>query len=287
VTRFLERLASGPPIVADGGTGAQLASAVTGIRTPEEANLRARETVFALHLSFIRAGAELIETNTFGANRRKLRKLFLEDEFEAINLEGVRIAREARDVSGKDIFVAGSIGPLAELGEYEYGDLAADFAEQATLLEGRGIDLFILETFFDLDELLTGISAVRSCSSLPIVAMLAFDDDQETLAGTPARVAAERLEPLGLAAVGANCGIGPEAALNALSELRRNGGALAAKPNIGRPARTGGRIVYPHGTSDYFGEFAAHAAELGARLIGGCCGTTVTQIAAIRSIDAP
>ena len=280
VSRFLERLASGSPIVGDGGTGALLAGAVPRLRTPEEANLRARETVLALHLSFIRAGAELIETNTFGANRRKLRKVYLEDELEALNSEGARIAREAREVSGKQVFVAGSIGPLAELGEYEYGDLAADFAEQAALLEARGVDLFVLETFFDVDELVIAIQAVRASSSLPIVALLAFDEDAETLAGVPASLAAARLADFELAAIGANCGIGPQAALDALSELR--GGVLAAQPSIGRAARVGGRIVYPHGTPDYFGDFAAHAVELGARLIGGCCGTTPAQLAAIR-----
>jgi methionine synthase I (cobalamin-dependent)/5,10-methylenetetrahydrofolate reductase len=280
VSRLLERLASGPPLVGDGGTGALLAGAVPRLRTPEEANLRARETVLGLHLAFIRAGAELIETNTFAANRRKLRKLYLEEELEALNTEGVRIAREARDVSGRQVFVAGSIGPLAELGEYEYGDLAADFAEQAALLDARGVDLLVLETFFDLDELETAIAAVRSCSSLPIVALLAFDEDGETLAGVPARAAAERLAGLGLAAVGANCGIGPQAALDALAEL--DGGVLAAKPNVGRAARVGGRIVYPQGTPDYFRDFAAHAFALGARLVGGCCGTTPAQIAAIR-----
>jgi len=282
VSAFLERLAQGPPLVADGGTGSLLASAVPRLRTPEEANLRARETVLALHLSFIRSGAELIETNTFGANRRKLRKAFLEDDLEALNVEGVRIAREAREVSGKRVLVAGSIGPLAELGEYEYGDLATDFAEQAALLDARGVDLFVLETFFDLDELATAVQAVRSCSSLPIVAMLAFDDDAETLAGVAACDAAARLAGLELAAIGANCGIGPQAALDALAAMGGNGSVLAAKPNIGRAARVGGRIVYPHGTPDYFGEFAAQAVALGARLVGGCCGTTTAQIAAIR-----
>src|SRR5439155_23285226 len=121
---------------------------------------------------------------------------------------------------------------------------------------------------------------LRSCSPLPIVAMLAFDEDAETLAGAPARAAAERLARFDLAAIGANCGIGPQTALDALTELR--GGVLAAKPNIGRAARVGGRIAYPHGTPDYFGDFAAHASELGARLVGGCCGTTPAQIAAIR-----
>jgi homocysteine S-methyltransferase len=282
LSAFAERLRSGPPVVGDGGTGALLAGAVPRLRTPEEANLRARETVLALHLSFIRAGAEVIETNTFGANRRKLRRLYLEEQLEPMVNEGVRIAREAREVAGKSVFVAGSIGPLAELGEFEYGDLAADFGEQAALLEARGVDLFVLETFFDLDEIVTAIEAVRANSSLPIVAMLAFDEEAETLAGVPARAAAERLSAFDLAAVGANCGVGPQATLDALAAMRADGAVLAAKPNIGHAARIGGRISYPHGTPDYFADFAAHAVELGARFLGGCCGTTIAQIAAIR-----
>ena len=112
--------------------------------------------MLSLHLAFIRAGADLIETNTFGANRRKLRAHFLEDDFRRINEAGVKLAREAREVSGKDVFVAGSIGPLGPSGERERvsdGERTAAFAEQAQLLDGRGVDLFILETFIDLDEL--------------------------------------------------------------------------------------------------------------------------------------
>src|SRR5579859_6997593 len=108
MSRFLERLASGPPIVADGGMGALIASAVPRLRCPEEANLRAPESVVDVHLGYIRAGAELIEANTFGANRAKLAEHFLDDEFEAINAEGVRLAREAREVSGRDVFIAGA-----------------------------------------------------------------------------------------------------------------------------------------------------------------------------------
>jgi homocysteine S-methyltransferase len=282
MSAFAQRLRSGPPVVGDGGTGALLAGAVPRLRAPEEANLRARETVLALHLSFIRAGAEVIETNTFGANRRKLRRLYLEEQLESMVNEGVRIAREAREVSGKSVFIAGSIGPLAELGDFEYGDLAPDFTELAALLEARGVDLFVLETFFDLEELVTAIEAVRSHSSLPIVAMLAFDEESETLAGVPARTAAERLAAFDLAAIGANCGVGPQATLDALAAMRSDGAVLAAKPNIGHAARIGGRISYPHGTPDYFADFAAHAVELGARFVGGCCGTTIAQIAAIR-----
>jgi methionine synthase / methylenetetrahydrofolate reductase (NADH) len=282
VSRFLERLASGPPVVADGGTGALLASAVPRLRCPEEANLRAPESVVEVHLGYIRAGADLIETNTFGANRPKLAQHFLEDEFEAVNAAAVRLAREAREVSGRDVFVAGSIGPVGDV-ELRGLDPAALFAEQARLLEGRGCDLFMVETFFDLRELETAIAAVRSVSALPVVALLTFDADAETLAGVSAAQAAERLRSLDVAAFGANHGAGPTAALRALAEMHGEGAVLAALPNVGLASMAGGRIVFPHATPAYFGEFAAQARSLGAGIIGGCCGTTPAQIAAIRA----
>ena len=117
--RFLERLGSGPPIVADGGMGALVSSAVPRLRCPEEANLRAPDAVVSLHVGFINAGAELIETNSFGANRRKLAHYYLEDEFEQINSTAVKLARDAREVTGRDVFIAGSIGPLGDFGEFE------------------------------------------------------------------------------------------------------------------------------------------------------------------------
>jgi methionine synthase / methylenetetrahydrofolate reductase(NADPH) len=286
VSRFLERLRSGPVVVADGGTGALLSARVARLHAPEEANLVAPEAVIGVHAAFIRAGAELIETNTFGANRRKLSALLLDDRLEEIVERGVKLAREAREISGQDAFVAGSIGPLGDLeGAHGGGDAYDAFHEQARLLEGRGVDLFMVETFFDLEELEAAVAAVQDVSSLPIVAQLTFDEDAETLAGVPAREAVARLDAAGVAAVGANCGLGPQAALAALNEmaLGSNGLALTAQPNVGLPSRSGGRLVYPNATPDYFSEFAAQARNLGARVIGGCCGTTPAQIAAIRS----
>ena len=262
--------------------GALLASAVPGLRCPEEANLRAPESVVEVHLGYIRAGADLIETNTFGANRPKLARHFLEDEFERVNGAAVKLAREAREVSGRDVFIAGSIGPLGDV-ELRGVDPAALFAEQARLLEGRGVDLFMVETFFDVRELETAVAAVRSVSALPIVALMTFDGDGETLAGVTAAQAAERLRALGVAAFGANHGAGPAAALRALAEMQGEGAVLAALPNVGLASMSGQRIVFPHATPDYFGEFAAQARALGAGLIGGCCGTTPAQIAAIRA----
>jgi homocysteine S-methyltransferase len=261
--------------------GALLTAAVPRLRCPEEANLRAPEAVVSLHVGFINAGAELIETNSFGANRRKLARLFLDDELELINSTAVKLARDAREVTGRDVFIAGSIGPLGEPATSRVRREA--FAEQAGVLEGRGADLFTIETFYDLEELVDAIEAVRGVSGLPIVALMTFDEHGETLAGVTAREAATRLAELDVAAIGANHGAGLLAALGALEQMRDHDPPLAAMPNIGLASLAGGRVIFPHATPDYFGEFAAHARDLGARLIGGCCGTTPAEITAIRS----
>jgi methionine synthase I (cobalamin-dependent)/5,10-methylenetetrahydrofolate reductase len=280
---FEERLRSGPIVVADGGMGTLISGAVPRLRCPEEANLRSPETVISLHVSFINAGADLIETNTFGANRRKLAMHFLEDEVENINSTAVKLAREAREIAGRDVFIGGSIGPLGELSDVSRDYRSRIFKEQAAALDARGVDLFVVETFFELDELRVALEAVKEVSSLPIVAMLTFDEQGETLGGVTAKEAVEALRDSGLAAVGANHGVGIQAALTALNEMHATDGdvALAAMPNIGLASLAGNRVVFPHATPEYFADFAAHARDLGARIIGGCCGTTPVEIGAI------
>jgi homocysteine S-methyltransferase len=261
--------------------GALLSAAVPRLRSPEEANLRAPDAVVSLHVSFINAGSDLIETNTFGANRRKLSHHFLEDDLEKINSAGVKLARDAREVTGRDVFIGASIGPV---GEPATSRVRRElFAEQAAVLDGRGADVFMIETFYDLEEVVDAVEAVRSVSSLPIVALLTFDESAETLAGVTAAEAAARLMELDVAAVGANHGAGLLAALAALEQMGKNGKPLAALPNVGLASLTGGRVIYPHATPEYFGEFAAHARNLGAMVIGGCCGTTPAEISAIRA----
>jgi methionine synthase I (cobalamin-dependent)/5,10-methylenetetrahydrofolate reductase len=281
--RFEERLKSGPIVVGDGGMGVLVSGAVPRLRCPEEANLRSPETVISLHVSFINAGADLVETNTFGANRRKLATHFLEEEVENINSTAVKLAREAREISGRDIFIAGSIGPLGELSDLSPDYRRRIFTEQAAALDARGVDLFMVETFFELDELRAAIDAVREVSSLPIVAMLTFDEQGETLGGVTAKETIDALRDSGLVAVGANHGAGIQAALTALNEMHATDGevALAAMPNIGLASLAGNRVVFPHATPEYFADFAAHARDLGARIIGGCCGTTPVEIGAI------
>ncbi len=266
---------------------ALLADAVPELRCPEEANLRSPESVIAVHVSYITAGAELIETNTFAANRRKLARLRLETEFEQIVSAGVRLAREAREVAGRDVLIAGSIGPLGELEAFDADDHGPLYAETAAILEGRGVDLLILETFFDVEELAQAVAAVRASSSLPVVAMLSFDDEAQTATGVGAAEAARRLAALDVAAIGANHGAGPSTVLAALAEMGKVGLPLAAMPNVGLASIAGGRVVFPLSTPEYFGEFAAQAVALGARIVGGCCGTTPAQVEAIRAaIDA-
>src|SRR5262245_26258230 len=213
--------------------GALLSAAVPRLRSPEEANVRAPDAVVSLHVSFINAGADLIETNTFGANRPKLATHYLEDQFERINSQAVRLAREARDVAGRDVFIGGSIGPLGDLEDVTGTQRRDLVAEQARILEGRGADLFLVETYFDLDELIAAVEAVRAVSSLPVVAMLSFDEDAQTAAGVAARDAAERLGALGMAAIGANHGAGPLAGLAALEAMGADGPPLSVMPNIG------------------------------------------------------
>ena len=154
MARTLERLGR-DPLVSDGGMGSLLQTAVVRARCAEEANLIAPEQVVALHVAFIRAGADIILTNTYGANPAKLAAHKLDDRFEAVNQAGVKLAREAREVAGRDVLVAGSIGPLGGApGELAPEAMTAAFAAQAAALEGRGVDLFVLETFTSLEELL-------------------------------------------------------------------------------------------------------------------------------------
>ena len=280
---FLERLRTGPPIVADGGMGALLIGATPGLRCPEEANLRAPESVIAVHASYIRAGAELIETNTFGANRRKLAGKLPRGRVRGDQLGGRPPgARGARRLRPRRADRRARSGRSASWRCSTRASTGRCTPSRPRVLEGRGVDLFMIETFFDLDQLVAAVEAVRGVSSLPIVALLTFDDEAETGGGIDAAAAGRRLAELDVAAIGTNHGAGPHAALLALDAMRDSGVPLAALPNIGLASIVGGRVVYPHSTPEYFGDFAAQAAALGARIVGGCCGTTPAQIEAIR-----
>jgi len=273
-------------LVCDGGMGSQLYELLGPTRCFDEINLLQPEVVLRIHLSYIEAGAQIIETNTFGANRLKLAPHGLADKVAAINQRGVKLAREARDASGVAVLIAGSIGPLGAGWRVTDSEAAATarrvFAEQASALEERGVDLFILETFPDLQELVWAIEGVRSLSSLPIIAQLAYNEEGKTLGGEEARAATEKLKSLGVEVIGANCSIGPHDMLNVLRAMAQvEGVRLSVQPNVGFPQRVGDRVVYPKATPEYFAAFAREAAVSGASIIGGCCGTTPEHIRAI------
>lgn len=273
-------------LVCDGAMGSQIYELFGPTPCFEEVNLRQPELVLRIHLAYITAGARLIETNTFGANRLKLTAHGLGDSVTAINQRAVKIAREAREAAGADVLIAGSLGPLGHAWQMTEPDAAAvaqrTFQEQALALEERGVDLFILETFPGLQELTWAIEAVQKVSPLPIIAQLAYNDEGKTLVGDDAVEATRRLKEMGVDVAGANCSIGPQ---DSLVVLRRMAQAekkrLSVQPNAGFPQRVGDRVIYPKSSPDYFAQFAREAVKLGARVIGGCCGTTPEHIRAM------
>src|SRR5712692_5595931 len=272
-------------MVADGAMGSMLHEAVGPQRCFDELNVTQPEAVVRVHQAYLEAGAQIIETNTFGANRHKLTPLGLGDQVTAFNHRGVKIAREARESAAREVLIAGSIGPLGiarQVRELPAEEIREIFKEQAMALEERGVDLFILETFSDLEELLAAIDAIRSFSSLPIIAEMTYSEEGTTFGGTRPRDAVPRLKEKNVQAIGANCTLGPQSLLPILQELAAfREVPLSAMPNVGFPVRVGDRTVYPKSSPQYFALFAKEAAALGARILGGCCGTTPEHIRAM------
>ena len=278
-------------LIADGAMGSLLYETRGPQRCLDELNATRAEAVFRIHISYLEAGAHIIETNTFGANRNKLGAFGLEDRTAEFNHRGVKIAREAREAAKHEVLIAGSIGPLGvirQVRESPAEQVRAIFREQAEALEERGVDFFILETFSDIEELQAAIEGIRSFSRLPIVAQLTYSEEGTTLSGTRPRDAWAALHERGIQAIGANCSVGPQDHLRILQGLAEVAGSfpMSAMPNVGFPHRTGDRIIYPKSSPQYFDLFAREAVALGARLLGGCCGTTPEHIRAmVRAVE--
>src|SRR5262245_49587539 len=285
---FLARLKQGP-LLADGAFGTLINQRGIGFEQCfDELNLSKPTLVESIHRDYLAAGAELIETNTFGCNAVRLAPHGLESKVRLIARQGVRVARAAREIVGVNAFVAGSIGPLgkplAPIGTITIEDAEAMFqAVVEGLLEG-GCDLFILETFQDLNEILAALRAARRMTlDLPVVAQMTYGTDGKTLYGHTPGQSARRLKEAGASVVGINCGVGPQPTLEVLEDLVKAAGEtpVSVMPNAGLPQYVGGRFTYL-ASPQYFGEFAARAVDLGARIVGGCCGTTPAHIAAMR-----
>jgi homocysteine S-methyltransferase len=281
---FNERLKNSI-LIADGAMGSLLHESVGAQRCFDELNHTEPEAVFRVHQAYIEAGAQIIETNTFGANRFKLEPLGLGEDVQKLNGRGVKIAREARESASREVLIAGSIGPLGigvQARHPEPDEILDIFHEQALALEERGVDLFCLETFTYIEELLLAIDAIRSFSGLPIIAQLTYSEEGTAYGDLRPIDAAAQLKNKNVQVVGANCTLGPQSLLPILGELAGvDGLRVSGMPNAGFPKREGDRIVYPKSSPEYFALFAREAAALGVRILGGCCGTTPAHVRAM------
>jgi len=272
-------------LIADGAMGSMLHEAVGAQRCFDELNSTEPEAVFRIHQAYIEAGAHVIETNTFGANRFKLAPLGLADEVQRLNSRGVKIAREAREACAREVLIAGSIGPLGlgvQARHPEPNEIVAYFLEQAQALEERGVDLFVLETFTYIEEILLAIDAIRSFSGLPIIASLTYAEDGKAYGDLRPVEAAAQLKNKNVQVIGANCTLGPQLLLPIIQQLASlDDLSVSGMPNAGFPKREGDRIVYPKSSPEYFALFAREAAAAGVRILGGCCGTTPAHIKAM------
>lgn len=270
-------------LVGDGAMGTMLyARGVTVESGFERLNLTAPDLVSGLHADYIAAGARLIETNTFGANRLRLAALGLESQLRDINLQAVLLARGA--AAGKGVFVAGSMGPLprarVEGDAPSPEEVCAVFREQAALLAEGGADLLLLETFADLDELKTALGAARE-TGLPVIASMAFLEKGRIPGGTTVERVAGELAAAGADVIGANCGAGTlEMTRNIQRMASATGLPLSAFPNSGFPEYLDGRLIY-RATPEYFAARGLETVRAGANLVGGCCGTTPEHIRAL------
>ena len=278
--------------VFDGAVGTRLYDmGIYIIRSFDELNLVAPDLVREVHNEYVAAGADVIETNTFGATRHKLLTYGLEGKLRDINIAAVRLAREA---AGDRVFVAGAIGPLGlriePYGPTSYDEAKDMYKEQVEALLEGGVDLFILETFSELPVLEQAVHAVREQSDLPLIVQMAIQMDGKTTFGTTPEAFTSRLDTLDVDVIGLNCGMGPNHLLNALEKMRPlTGKFLSAQPNAGLPRDVQGRQFYM-GSPEYMAEFSRRFVQAGAKFIGGCCGTTPTHIklmaSAIRA-DSP
>ncbi len=246
----------------------------------DELNLSRPELIRSIHEEYIRAGARVIETNTYGANRFKLKSHNLLEQIEEINLSGVSLAKDAAE---ENVYVAGSMGPsgveLEPWGETTLQEVFETYAEQAGILAQGGVDLFILETFQDIREMEQAIKAIRSVSDLSIVAMMTVGEDGKTRYGVDLEDITCRLVNSEATVIGLNCTVGPKPMLDFVEQMRRlSDKPIAIMPNAGRPQFTDGRMIYMS-TPEYFSVYTKRFIDKGVRVLGGCCGTTPEHIA--------
>lgn len=281
-------LISNATLLADGAMGTMLHTRGVGFdKCFDELNLTNPSAVAEIHREYIEAGAQLIITNTFGANRFKLTKHGLQDDVVEINKASVDLAKRVVSASFKDVLVAGDVGPLgvriAPFGRVQPEQAREAFAEQIRALADAGVDLIVIETFSDLYEIREAIKAAKETCALPVVASVTFTRDDRTLLGDEPMKVARTLRDAGADVIGVNCSGGPAQLLRILKQMKQAvlDGKFWVKPNAGWPEQVGGRIMYP-ADADYFGDYALSFRETGAVIVGGCCGTTPQHVAAMK-----
>lgn len=285
---FLERLQQGVPLLGDGAMGTLLHQRGAELDACFDAiSLNNPDILESVHRDYIDSGADMIETNTFGANRYKLAEYGLSQHVREINMTSVEVAKRAVEKSGRDVYIIGSIGPLGQrllpYGRIKPQEVTEAFTEQISALRDAGVDVLAFETFTDHVEMLTALETAREVApDLPVICMMTFAQDDRTMLGfTPARVAHE-LYTAGADVIGVNCSTGPlqiAKVLHAMHEAVPQA-HIAAMPNAGFPEAVRGRAMYP-ATADYFGDYALTFKAIGASIIAGCCGTTPRHISAM------
>ena len=277
---FRERITQGP-ILCDGAMGTVLDLYEYDEKPHEIQNLKNPDIVERIHREYIDAGSEIIETNTFSANRFRLAQYHLEDKLKEINLRGVEIARRA---AGDDVYVAGAVGPIGKLlepvGKIKREEARDAFKQQIEVLLEGGVDLIMLETFVSVQELDEAIAAVKELTKLPLIAQKAFAEDGAILSGSYPIEVVEHIIEQGVDVVGANCTVGPQRMFGIIRSMHKDGIILSAQPAAGIPTLLDGRSIY-HTTPEYLGTYAKELVEGGVTLVGGCCGSTPSHIAAM------
>jgi len=288
--RFLSRLEAEEILLFDGAMGTMLHGRGEDIQSCfDELNLSNPAMVADIHRAYIEAGAQVIKTNTFGANRFKLAEHGLEDQVESINCAGISLAKEVVETANPDVLIAGDVGPLgirlAPFGRVQPEQAQEAFAEQIGYLADCHADLILIETISDLYEIVAAIKAAKSVTNLPVLASMSFTRDDRTLLGDTPEKVAQTLYEAGADVIGINCSSGPAQLLRLLKRMRAAlpEARFSVMPNAGWPERVGGRIMYSAGP-EYFGDYALAFRQAGACAIGGCCGTTPQHIMAMRNI---
>jgi methionine synthase / methylenetetrahydrofolate reductase (NADH) len=286
---FITAIADEHVYLFDGAMGTMLYSKGVFInKCYDELNLLSPEIVLEVHKQYVRAGAEILESNTYGANRVKLGAFGIESELRAINMAAVEIARRA---AGDNVYVAGAIGPLGIRIE-PYGPMGLEeardiFREQAKALVDGGVDLFILETMSNVSEIEQGIGAIRDICSLPVVAQMTIGPDGRTAYGDTPDVIAKRLDRAGADVIGLNCSVGPDVMLDAIEEMTAvTAKKISCQPNAGLPREVNGRQMYM-ASPEYMAKYAKRLIHKGVKFIGGCCGTTPEHIKMIADAVRP